>query len=166
MWAVRVERRTDGPTDFAMWIDSRPDEARPRGENEVTRHPLPHEMKIVAVIPHVLTRPRNQIRLPVWVIRGGSRTSYATDVCLRVEDADRALGGGEVAEARDAHHRRENAAKARKAHQIFAGYPKSSMYYGGSTEPPCRSMCSPRYDRGAGSELFQISRTTFHDPSD
>src|SRR5450759_3357724 len=50
--AVGLERRANGPADLPVFLDSRADEARPRGENEVARHPLPYEMKIVAVVPH------------------------------------------------------------------------------------------------------------------
>ena len=53
--AVGLERRANGPADLPMRLDSGADEARPRGENEVARHPLPHEMEIVVVGPHVLT---------------------------------------------------------------------------------------------------------------
>ena len=75
-----------------MRVAAAADKVRPRRENEVACHSLPHEMEVVAVAPHVLTRARDQIRLPLRVVRRGSEMRGVADVPLRVEDADGRLG--------------------------------------------------------------------------
>ena len=85
------ERGTNGPANLPVRFDSRTDEMRPRRKNEIPCHPLPNEMEIVVVAPHVLTRARDRIHLPLRVVGCCPRMSHSTDVRLRIEDADRAL---------------------------------------------------------------------------
>ena len=86
--AVRLERWTDRPADLSVRLDALPDEARPRAEDEIPTQALPHEMEVVAVVPHVLAGAGNEVRLGTRIEGRGSSTRLA-DVRLRVEDADR-----------------------------------------------------------------------------
>src|SRR6476660_2284356 len=107
--AAGFEERANGPADFPMRLDSLANEVCAGGENEVAGHPLPHEMKIIVVAPHVLARSSNQIRLKLRVVLRRARSFYATDVCLSVEDADGTLRAGEAAEQCYAQCAHENA---------------------------------------------------------
>src|SRR5688572_31000005 len=94
--AAGLERRANAPAELPVRIDSFPDEACARRENEVARQALPDEMKVVAVAPHVLTGARDHIRLVLRVVRHGSRLSGTSDVGVRVEDAGWVLGTSDV----------------------------------------------------------------------
>src|SRR5438552_7766996 len=95
-----------------MLLDSFADESRAGGENEVARHSLPDEMKVVAVVPHVLTRAGNFVLLAFRVVCSGSRMSHAADVSLRVESADCGLS------AEQWRHRREAQGKAERPTEV------------------------------------------------
>src|SRR5688572_30306513 len=114
--AAGFKRRANGPADLAMRVDSPADEARPRGEDEVAGHPLPDEMKIVAVVPHVLAGARDEIDLPLRVVRRRSWTPHAADLRTRLEESQLTLGTRDVTEAGEAHHEHDKGAKRRDAH--------------------------------------------------
>ena len=50
---VGVERAPDHPANLAMRIDALADELDARLEDEVALHPLPDEVELVALGPHV-----------------------------------------------------------------------------------------------------------------
>ncbi len=81
-----------------MRFDTSADEARTRGEDEVAAEPFPDEMKIVAGVPHVLTRARDQIRLLLRVVRRGPSSS--ADIGVRGKDAERTLRAEETQQQR------------------------------------------------------------------
>src|SRR5437762_2066272 len=86
---VRIERRTNRPADLTVRLDALADEMRAGRKNEIPGHALPHEMKVIAVVPHVLARAGDHVLLPLRVIRCGARMSRAADVRLRIESAER-----------------------------------------------------------------------------
>ncbi len=94
--APRIERGANGPADLAMLFHARADEVRSRGEDEVAADSFPDEAKIVARVPHVLTRARDHIRLLLRIVRG--RTSRSADRRLIGKDADGTLSAEDVAE--------------------------------------------------------------------
>jgi hypothetical protein len=49
-------------------------------------------MKIVVIAPHVLSRAHDPVRLLLRIVGSESGTAWATDVVLRIEDADGGLG--------------------------------------------------------------------------
>ena len=85
--AVGLERRPNRPPDLSMRLDAPADKSGTRRKDEVPRHPLPDEVKIVVVAPHVLAGPGDLVALALRVVDGGSRTC-APDVVMRVEDAE------------------------------------------------------------------------------
>ena len=72
-----------------MLLDAFADKAGACGQDEIAAHPFPHEVKLVAGVPHVVPRTGHQIRLPLRVIRRGA--SGSADVRMRWKDADRSL---------------------------------------------------------------------------
>ena len=72
-----------------MCLDSLPYEMRAGGENEIARHSLPDEMKVIVVVPHVLARAGDHVLLSRRVVRGGARMSRTANVVLRIEGAHR-----------------------------------------------------------------------------
>src|SRR6267143_4152192 len=77
-----------------MLLHTSADEARARGEDKVAADPFPDEMKIVARVPHVLTRARDQIRLPPRVV--GRGTSCPADLRVGGKDADVTLRAEDI----------------------------------------------------------------------
>src|SRR5438105_14839897 len=80
-----------------MVLHAPAEEARARGEDEVAGHPFPHEMKIVARVPHVLPRAGDLIGLLLGIVRRGAARS--ADVRLGGEDTDGGLSGEAMPEA-------------------------------------------------------------------
>src|SRR5579859_196921 len=89
--AIRCERGANGPPDFPMLLDPGADEARAGREREIARHPLPNELKIVAVAPHVLAGTADQVLLPGRIVRDGAGAAHVADIAMAVEDAEQAL---------------------------------------------------------------------------
>src|ERR1041384_5322023 len=89
---VRLERGADRPAELTMLLDALPDKAGAGREHEVPRHPLPHEVEVVAVVPHVLARAADHVVLARGVVAGGSGRPHLADVGLGVEAAHGSLG--------------------------------------------------------------------------
>src|SRR6476659_3341640 len=92
------------------------EEARPGRENEVAGHPLPYEMKIVVIAPHVLSGAHDPVHMLAWIVGGQSGMAWATDVVLRSEDADGGLCSDNCAEQHEAQYLRDNAECAGRPH--------------------------------------------------
>src|SRR5437667_8360596 len=95
MGAAWFERWPNRPAELPMRLDARAQEACPPGDDEVAADPFPDEMKIVAGIPHVLTRARDHLRLLLRVVSRG--TCCAPDVRIRGKDAESALRAEDIA---------------------------------------------------------------------
>src|SRR6185436_20904157 len=83
-----LECRPNRPADLAMRFHTLAGEAAPGRQDEVSGHSLPHEVELVALVPHVVTRTGDSVRLPLGVIERGSPMLRRTDVGLRGENAE------------------------------------------------------------------------------
>ena len=82
---------SDRPPELAMRLHARPVELRPREQEEIPLDAPPHEVKVVAVEPHVRARARDGVPLPHGVIRDRAPLGHLPDVGLTVEETQRCL---------------------------------------------------------------------------
>ena len=73
------------PADFAVWIDTVANEFKLSGQNIVTAHFFPEEMKVIVFEPHVLTGTAERIGLSVSVIMDIPINIDYTDIAVIFE---------------------------------------------------------------------------------
>ena len=100
-----------------MWIDALTDELHPRLQDEIAGHPLPDEMELVFLRPHVHATRRQRVLLRDGVEDGRAGDLRRADVGVSVELADgRALTDGLQARQRD--DDRGDSARAQRMVQV------------------------------------------------
>src|SRR2546423_7899230 len=118
VWRAGRERWTNRPAELAVRLDPPANEMSTGGENEIAGHPLPHEVKVVAIAPHVLTRSANPVLLKLIVVHRGAGAPHVTDVALSLENTDSGLRAEAGTAQCDCGHARECTSASDQADEI------------------------------------------------
>ncbi len=113
---LRVQARSDDPSEFSVRIHSLAQESRVRAKYEIAGQSFPDEIKFIGIEPHIGARSLHDVLLAFGVEQNRSRNIGGSDIRIAVEESDfrLCLGG-----PRQQQHESEEQRETRKSSHPF-----------------------------------------------